>query len=161
MVKIMIRFRYVAILLIYITACERSKNLSNQGQLLSVPSSSSLVVSTEGGLEKVVRLCGVKSNLQVKVEEAAKKRVLAIAKSGKNSVILLPVKVLRDNSVIAEVFVPTNPPEEKSINAELIINGLADFNPADNCPNNQVFQSVLEEAKSQKVGIWSEKNSPK
>lgn len=104
-----------------------------------------------------VKLCGVdvpKSqdsqarNLLGKLTEQADEQ--------EKGLVVVPVRS-QGNTITAEVYAPTtNRDEEKSLNAELLAAGLARATE-EACPNREIFQSIEQDAKERRVGLWDDR----
>jgi endonuclease YncB( thermonuclease family) len=67
----------------------------------------------------------------------------------------------RYGRTVAEVFVPISQEEEIAVNGEMLLAGMA-YHYAQysgSCPNGHLYEGLEKQAKTQKIGVWSNPNN--
>lgn len=147
-----------SIALLALAGCGKPDLFAGQkAAVVAIPSANTLVVVSQGK-EHSLRLCGV----EVAAAQAAQAKQLLqrLVDRADGWAVVLPVQ-MKGGDIVAEVNVPTpspsQPEEEKSLNGELLLAGLAKLSTNPNCSSNQsAFQSAQEDAQERRVGIWSQ-----
>jgi endonuclease YncB( thermonuclease family) len=150
----------LTVIVLLLGACN---NQSGTWKVITVESGNTLLVSRQNTL-RVVRFCGAEVET---MEQEAKQLLQKLIKEADNTVIVLQMSALQrphqkiKGSIIAEVYVPTtNPNQNKSLERELLVQGLAKISPVGLCKNYQIFQEAEQQAKQKHLGIWKKQKLP-
>ncbi|MBE9224039.1 thermonuclease family protein [Phormidium sp. LEGE 05292] len=139
--------------LLLLASCNADR-LPNQRMFLESIASGNEIEMTSQGQTYRVRLCGV--DVPAKQDGQARKLLKKLTDlTDEEAKGLVVVTVRSDgNTIRAEVYAPTtNQDEETSLNAELLAAGLA-RTTGESCPNRETFQSIEQDAKEQRLGLW-------
>lgn len=117
------------------------------------------------GQEKEIRLCGLDApeSAQSLGDESQAYLESLLAKNQHGLVIVVPVQEDQYGRTVAELFVQPDPndryqPEEEiSINAEMLMAGMAYVYPqyVNSCPNGEILKRAEAIAQEAKVGVWA------
>lgn len=146
--------RYTFLLsLLFVAACNAERLPTQRMFVQSINSGSAIDMMSQGQVYRV-KLCGV--DVAAKQDDRARKllkKLTELADEEDKALVVVTVRS-QGSTITAEVFAPTtNRDEEKSLNSELLAAGLARTSK-ENCPNQEAYQAIEQDAKERRVGLW-------
>lgn len=142
--------------LLFLAACNAERLPTQRMFVQSIASGNAIDMMSQGQTYRV-RLCGI--DVAAKQDDRARKLLKKLTEQAdeqEKGLVVVPVRS-QGNTITAEVYAPTtNRDEEKSLNAELLAAGLARAT-GEACPNREIFQSIEQDAKERRVGLWDDR----
>ncbi|MEW6496377.1 MAG: thermonuclease family protein [Cyanobacteriota bacterium] len=129
---------------------------SENWQVQQVLTGESMII-TAGWKKEKLRLCGI--DVPESLAAESRNYLKKLIDQAKGAVIVIPTGRDRSNRIIGEVFVsanPNNPDQEKFLNGEMVMAGLAyHYSPySSGCLNQEGIIKAEEIARSEHRGVW-------
>jgi endonuclease YncB( thermonuclease family) len=137
--------------LFFLVGCTKELNQPQKVYLTSTEPDYLVIESF--GKQQQLKLCGI-TVPKTQISEA-KKLIESLVNPSEGLIVVWPMG-FTNSALLAEVYapVPGKADEEKSINGELLVRGLAQLSNAEKCSNREAFTTAQDEAKERRIGIW-------